>query len=384
MTNKIDNYVSQNKSLGIYIHIPFCKSRCIYCDFISSVDDCGQREKYVRYLCKQIRLASVEYSKDYIVDTVYIGGGTPTLLDIDQLKVIGKEIFGGFNCNLKEFSIEANPCAVDREKLVALKEIGVNRLSFGVQSFNDDLLKMLGRRHNAEQAEYAVQLAKELGFEVSIDAIIGLPNQTEDDVKDFIDRAEKLGVEHVSVYMLSVEDGTKLKSLIEQGKLIAKSDDELAQLYEYACLCLKKYNFQRYEISNFCKNQKVSYHNLRYWQCLDYLGLGMGAHSLINNERWRNADNFEEYYLGIDDKNYRHDVQKLSKEDVESEFIMLSLRLQKGVDLAEFFQRFGHDFLNSYSQAIKKNKDYLEITPNSVSIKYEYLHLMNGIIVDFI
>lgn len=384
MSTIIDNYVSQNKSLGIYIHIPFCKSRCIYCDFISSVDDCGQREKYVSYLCKQIGLASVEYSKDYIVDTVYIGGGTPTLLDIDQLKAIGKEVFGGFNCNLKEFSIEANPCAVDREKLVALKKIGVNRLSFGVQSFNDNLLKMLDRHHNAKQAEYAVRLAKELGFDVSIDAMIGLPNQTKDDVKDFIDRAEKLSVEHVSVYMLSVEDGTKLKSLIEQGKLIEKSDDELAQLYEYACLCLKEYNFQRYEISNFCKNQKVSHHNLRYWQHLDYLGLGMGAHSLINNERWRNSDNFEEYYQGIDDGNYRRDLQKLSKEDVESEYIMLSLRLQKGVDLAEFFQRFGYDFLNKYSQAIKKNRNYLEITPNCVSIRYEYLHLMNGIIVDFI
>ncbi|MDE5654707.1 MAG: radical SAM family heme chaperone HemW [Clostridia bacterium] len=374
----------QNKSLGIYIHIPFCKSRCIYCDFISSVDDCAQRDKYVEYLCKQIKMASKEYAQDYLVDTIYLGGGTPTLLDAEQLKTICAEISNGFTCNIKEFSIEANPCTVDKAKLIALKEIGVTRLSFGVQSFNDDLLNMLGRRHNAKQAEYAVTLAKELGFEVSVDAMIGLPNQTKSDVKYFIDRAEKLGVEHISVYMLSVEDGTKLKNLIEQGKLIAKSDDELAQLYEYACRCLEKYNFHRYEISNFCKNKKLSYHNLRYWQCLDYLGLGMGAHSLIDGERWRNAENFEEYYTGIDEGKYRYDLQKLSKEDMESEYIMLSLRLENGVDLAEFSQRFGYDFLNKYSQAIKENKNYLEITDNKVSIKYEYLQLMNGIIAEFI
>ncbi|MDE5756328.1 MAG: radical SAM family heme chaperone HemW [Clostridia bacterium] len=370
--------------MGIYIHIPFCKSRCIYCDFISSVDDCNQREKYVQYLCQQIKLASGEYADGYTVDTLYFGGGTPTLLDIAQLKHISKEIFDNFNCSLKEFSIEANPCTVDREKLLALKDIGVTRLSIGVQSFNDGLLKMLGRRHDAKRAEEAIKLAIELGFDVSVDAMIGLPNQTQDDVEDFIDRADKLGVEHISVYMLSVEEGTILKKLIEQGKLIAKSDDELADVYEYACKCLKERGFERYEISNFCKNQKVSHHNLRYWQCLDYLGLGMGAHSFTKGERWRNADDFKVYYDGIDYGNYRHDIQKLSKEDMESEYIMLSFRLQNGIDLSEFSQKFGYDFLSKYSHAIEKNKNYLEISKTSISIKYEYLQLMNSIIVDFL
>ena len=386
MSNLINNYnISQNKSsLGIYVHIPFCKSRCIYCDFISSVDDCNQREKYVQYLCRQIRLASKEYSDGYTVDTLYFGGGTPTLLDIDQLKNISKEIFANFNCALKEFSIEANPCTVDREKLLALKDIGVTRLSIGVQSFNDDLLKMLGRRHDAKRAEKAIELAVELGFDVSVDAMIGLPNQTQDDVNDFIDRADGLGVQHVSVYMLSVEEGTQLQRLIGQGKLAAKSDDELADVYERACQRLKERGFERYEISNFCKNKRASYHNLRYWQCLDYLGLGMGAHSLTRGERWRNADDFDNYYKGIDEGNYRYGIQKLSKEDMESEYIMLSLRLQQGINLSEFSKKFDCDFLNKYSRAIEKNKNYLEITQTNVSIKYEYLQLMNSIIVDFI
>lgn len=376
--------MSQSKqSLGIYIHIPFCKSRCIYCDFISSVDDCSQREKYIEYLCRQIRLAGREYAEDYTVDTLYLGGGTPTLLDGAQLKKISKEIFSNFNCNLKEFSIEANPCAVDREKLIALKDMGVTRLSLGVQSFNDDLLNMLGRRHDSKQAEEAIKLAAEFGFDVSVDAMIGLPNQTKDDIKSFIDKADSLGVEHVSVYMLSVEEGTALKRLIEQGKLVAKSDDEIADFYDYACLRLKEKKFERYEISNFCKNQKVSHHNLRYWQCLDYLG-GMGAHSLTKGERWRNADNFEEYYDCVDEGNYRLDMQQLSNDDMESEYVMLSFRLQKGIDLSEFSAKFGHDFLSKYSHAIEKHKNHLEITNSSVSIKYEYIQLMNSIIVDFI
>ncbi|MDE6361868.1 MAG: radical SAM family heme chaperone HemW [Clostridia bacterium] len=380
----LNNMTQIKPSLGIYIHIPFCKSRCIYCDFVSSVDDCSQRDKYVEYLCRQIRLASEDFSDKYTVDTIYFGGGTPTLLDDKQFDLISKEIFKRFHCALKEFSVEANPCTIDREKLIALKNIGVTRLSIGVQSFNDGLLKMLGRRHDAKRAEDAIRLAVELGFDVSVDAMIGLPNQTKADVKDFIDRADMLGVEHISVYMLSVEDGTRLKSLIDQGKLIAKSDDQLADLYEYACLCLKEHNFQRYEISNFCKNQKLSHHNLRYWQRLDYLGLGMGAHSLTSDERWNNSDNFKEYYDGIDKGDYRRNIQKLSKEDVESEYIMLAFRLQKVIQLSEFNMNLGENFFMKYSKAIEKNLEFLEVTSTSVAIKDKYLQLMNSIIVDFI
>ena len=371
-------------SLGIYIHIPFCKSRCTYCDFVSSVEDCNQRGKYVEYLCRQIKLASEEYSDKYTVDTIYFGGGTPTLLDNRQLELISKEIFGGFDCNLKEFSVEANPCTVDREKLIALKKVGVTRLSIGVQSFDDKLLKMLGRRHDAQRAEEAVGLAVQFGFDVSVDAMIGLPNQTKEDIKKFVDKVNALGAQHISVYMLSVEDGTRLKSLIEQGVLIAKSDDEIADLYDYACENLKERNFNRYEISNFCKDQKVSHHNLRYWQCLDYLGLGMGAHSLTNGERWSNADNFKEYYESIDNGNYRRDIQSLSRENIESEYVMLGFRLQSGINLFEFSKKFGCDFLRKYALAIEKNKNYLDITQESVAIKYRYLQLMNSIIVDFI
>ncbi|MDE6473760.1 MAG: radical SAM family heme chaperone HemW [Clostridia bacterium] len=371
-------------SLGIYIHIPFCKSRCIYCDFVSSVDDCAQREKYTEYLCRQIKLAADDYCDKYTVDTIYFGGGTPTLLDCEQLRRIGKEVYKHFDCDIKEFSVEANPCTVDREKLIALKDIGVTRLSIGVQSFNDSLLKMLGRRHDAKRAEEAIRLAVEFGFDVSVDAMIGLPGQRKEDIKRFVDSADALGVEHISVYMLSIEEGTQLKNLIEQGRLIAKTDDEIADLYDFACQCLEERNFKRYEISNYCKNQKVSHHNLRYWQHLDYLGLGMGAYSLTNGKRWNNADNFKEYFTGVDNGNYRRDIKVLSNEEMEIEYVMLALRLQKGINLEDYSKKFGCNFLQKYSRAIEKNKYYLEVTKSHVAIKYPYLQLMNTIIVDFI
>ncbi|MCX4362110.1 MAG: radical SAM family heme chaperone HemW [Clostridia bacterium] len=380
----ITEMLENRQSLGIYIHIPFCKSRCIYCDFVSSVDSPVQRDKYVDYLCKQIRLAGKEYGNRYTVDTIYIGGGTPTLLDNRQLSIIGKEIEKAFYCDLKEFSVEANPCTVDREKLIALKEMGVTRLSIGVQSFNGSLLKMLGRRHDSKRAEEAVKLAVEYGFDVSVDAMIGLPEQIKEDVETFIDKADLLGVKHISLYMLSVENGTRLKELVDNHKLVTPSDDETAEMYECACLQLENQGYQRYEISNFCKDGKISRHNMHYWQCADYLGLGMGAHSFINGERWRNADMFYEYYGALDKDIYKFDVIKLSVEEREAEFIMLALRLKDGINTLEFKVRFGFDFALKYQKALEKNKKYLDISQDRISIKYKYLQLMNSIIVDFI
>ena len=366
------------------MHVPFCKSRCAYCDFISSIDSFAQRRKYVEYLQRQIDIAAEKYGDKYNVDTLYMGGGTPTLLDSSQLKDVTDKIYKGFQCNLKEFTVEGNPCTVDNEKLTALKDCGVGRLSIGVQSFDNALLKMLGRRHDAEEAKRAVKLAKGYGFDVSVDAMIGLPGQKTLDIKQFIDIAADMDVDHISVYMLSVESGTALDKNIKEGKLAAKSDDEIADDYQYACEILGKKGYARYEISNFCRDGKASYHNLRYWQRCDYLGLGMGAHSLIGDERWRNAETFDEYYNAIDNLDYRFDVEPLSAKDRESEFIMLNFRLTKGIDFAEFTKKFGSDFMIKYKSAIEKNKNYLQITSKNISIKYEYLQLMNSIAVDFI
>lgn len=372
------------ESLGIYIHVPFCKSRCIYCDFVSSVGDCKEREKYVGYLLRQIDLAAKEYGDSYVADTMYIGGGTPALLDGEQLKSIAKSIYADFKTNLKEFTVEANPCTIEKEKLIALKEMGASRLSIGVQSFNDGLLCALGRRHNAKEAQEAISLAKSAGFDVSVDAMIGLPNQSREDIEDFIDRASRLGADHISVYMLSVEKGTPLKKLIDKGELIAPDDDEVAVQYDYARERLKINGYDRYEISNFCRDGRVCHHNLKYWRCKDYLGLGVGAHSLTRGERWRNYDSFGEYFNGIDGKSFKRSIEILSEKDKIEEYIMLALRLKEGVDFADFKDRFNSDFLVRYKDAINKNRRFLDIKEERLSIKDEYLQVMNGIIIDFL
>ena len=373
------------KSLGIYLHIPFCKSRCIYCDFISSVGDQKSMDKYVEYLSKQILDEGKRYSNDYIVDTVYFGGGTPTLLSNDNIQKLANSIVNSCELKLKEFSIEVNPCTVDEEKFRTLKNAGVTRISLGVQAFNDDLLKTLGRRHTSTQAINAIKLALEFGFDVSVDCMLALPNQTLDDVKEFIDTASSLGVDHISAYMLSVEDGTALKRLVDGNILKAKSDDEEAQFYEYAQYLLKEKGYSRYEISNFCKNGKVSFHNLRYWNCEDYLGMGLSAHSLINGERWRCSNKFDEYYNYIDGLiPQRFDSEKLSVDDKKNEMIMLALRLDSGLDVEKYENTFNEKFENEYERAIAKNAEYINYDGKRLSIKEEYLKVMNSIVVDFI
>ena len=342
-------------------------------------------DKYVDYLCNQIKADGEKYSGKYVVDTVYFGGGTPTLLSGENFQRLANTIKDTFELNIKEFSVEANPCTVDREKLQALKDVGVTRISVGVQSFNDKLLKMLGRRHDAQMAKRAIKIALEMGFDVSVDCMLGLPNQTIEDIKDFVEIADNLGVEHISAYTLSVEEGTPLERLIEQKILQEKSDDEVAIFYEYICKLLKEMGYTRYEVSNFCKRGKYSFHNLRYWRGEDYLGLGLSAHSLIDGERWRITDNFDEYYLSIDKGlDLRLDKEELSLDEKKSEMIMLALRLDEGLDIEKYESSFGGSFADEYAFALDKNKNYVDFDGKRLRIKDEYVEVMNSIVVDFI
>ena len=377
--------INMKKSLGLYLHIPFCKSRCIYCDFVSSLGDCKSMDKYVEYLCRQISLEGQKYSDKYVVDTIYFGGGTPTLLSNENLRRLANTIKYAFELDIKEFSVEANPCTVDSEKLQVLKDVGATRISVGVQSFNDNLLKMLGRIHDKELAKRAIKLASKMGFDVSVDCMLGLPNQTLDDVKEFVDIADDLGVEHISAYTLSVEEGTPLERLIEQKILEKKSDDEVAIFYEYTCKLMRERGYTRYEVSNFCKRGKYSFHNLRYWQCEDYLGLGLSAHSLIDGERWRMSDKFDEYYSAIDlGEDLRLDLETLSLNEKKSEMIMLALRLDEGLSIEKYEKEFGGSFSHEYAYALDKNKRYVDFDGKRLKIKDEYVEVMNSIVVDFI
>lgn len=377
--------MDDKKSLGIYIHIPFCKSRCIYCDFTSCVGSESEREKYCSYLKKEICLAAQKYSRDYTVDTLYFGGGTPSILSGESFIGLAGCVKDNFCCDLKEFSVEVNPCTATKEKFDAFEKAGVTRVSIGVQSFDDKLLKMLGRAHDRECAIAAVKLAKEYGFEVSVDCMTGLPEQNKNDVEEFVEIASDLGADHVSVYMLSVEEGTTLEKLINDGVLKQKSDDEVAELYDAACKALKDKDYERYEISNFAKDGKVSAHNLRYWRREDYLGLGMSAHSLLANTRTFNPDTFEEYYASLDkDELPAKTEDEVDENGQKEEFIMLALRLKEGIDIDKYNNLFCGDFEKEYKFALIKDARFLDISDKRVAIKDEYLSVMNGIIVDFL
>lgn len=377
--------MQKKKSLGIYIHIPFCKSRCIYCDFTSCVGGEREMDEYCRYLVKETELAKKQYGDSYFADTVYFGGGTPSLLSEKNFLAVADSVKQAFGENPREFSVEVNPCTANESKFDAFAQAGVTRVSIGVQSFDDKLLKMLGRAHDRECAIGAIKLAKRYGFEVSVDCMTGLPYQTEEDVKEFVRIADSLEVDHISVYMLTVEEGTRLEKLIADKVLTAKTDDEVVALYDAACSALKEAGFDRYEISNFARNGKVSFHNLRYWRMQDYLGLGLSAHSLIGDTRTFNPDTFAEYYGSLD-KNVLPCLTEeiLDTEEKKEEYVMLAMRLKEGLSISEYDQLFDGDFVKEYAYALVKDACYLKREGDRVAIKEEYFAVMNSIIVDFL
>ena len=269
------------KKLGVYIHIPFCASKCAYCDFYSLADCEKLMPKYHSALIEHIRASTVQL-QEYFVDTVYFGGGTPSFYGARKLMEIFNELKRcGLVYKTAEVTVECNPDSMKRRDLSILLEAGVNRLSIGVQSANDDILKIIGRRHNWLQAETAMKNARIEGFEnVSLDLIYGLPSQTKTDWADTLAKAIALKPEHISCYGLKLEKGTPMYSYKDSPFL--PDDDEQADMYLYAVETLERFGYRQYEISNFAQRGKESRHNLNYWHLRDYIGFGPGAHSFLN------------------------------------------------------------------------------------------------------
>lgn len=342
-----------NKSFSIYIHIPFCEKKCIYCDFASFVAKEDVKEKYFASLLDEIK--SCKYQGK--VRTIYIGGGTPSSVDEKYIKNILDEIRNKFEVQKNvEITIECNPNSATEEKLKFYKNIGINRISFGVQSLDDKILKIIGRLHNKNQAIDAIKTAKKMGFEnISADIMIGLPGQTKSkllsDAKTLLD----LGINHISTYMLQLEEKAPLTRLVEKGVLKVPSDDKCVALYEALVAFLKKQDFERYEISNFAKSKTYSKHNLAYWQRREYLGFGLSAHSFVEGKRFANSKNMQDY---LNRKNI--ECEKLSKEDEITEIIMLGLRCKLGFKISDL-KKLGYD--------ITKNKAYAEFLEKNILIK---------------
>ena len=340
------------RRLGAYIHIPFCEKKCNYCDFYSSPCTEGVRDSYIEALCKHIELEAPLY-KDYEFDTVYIGGGTPSILTTNSFEKLGKTIKKHLNLTQgAEFTIEINPGTLTLEKLIAYKSQGVNRLSIGLQSTNDQMLMRLGRIHTLKDFEESYFLARECGFDnVSLDLMYGLPNQTLNDLIETLEKAISYQPEHISAYCLKVEENTPFGKI--EASLNLPDEDFEYLMYETIVEKLRENGYSQYEISNFSRAGRRSQHNLKYWLSQEYIGFGPSAHSFFCGERCSYKPSLSEYVESLSkdmlpvkqlEENFEHSLDKMD------EYVMLRFRLNDGVNTSEFYKEFGKEFAKEYPQ----------------------------------
>lgn len=343
------------KKLGLYVHIPFCQKKCNYCDFYSLENqDEKIKSDYIKALSLQVEREAEQY-REYTIDTIFFGGGTPSLISSHDiayfLENIKKSLHVDENC---EISIEINPKTVDKEKLLTYKQIGINRLSIGLQSTDDKMLSVLGRIHTYLDFLETYTLARNVGFDnISIDLMFGLPGQSKEEFLKTLLKAISLNTEHISVYLLKIEENTPFGKI--KDSLSLPDDDTEYETYLEMCDLLSKNGYLQYEISNFSKEGKRSKHNLKYWLSEEYIGIGPNAHSYFENERYSYKPNVTEYMRAISDGKMPKKIPEendtyLSKMD---EYVMLKLRLSDGISINEFKSRFGVDFLKQYPNASK-------------------------------
>ncbi len=365
---------------GLYVHIPFCLRKCKYCDFNSFEFSKADKKSYLDAL-----FCDMKRYRGEAVDTVFIGGGTPTALDCEELSALLTGIRETFSLSDScEFTIEANPKTVDREKLLILKNGGVNRVSVGVQSFVDNELIKLGRIHTAKDAEETVRLLKSCGFEnISIDLMCAIPDQTIESFKRTLDTAFSLGVEHISCYSLILEEGTPLFYENEIGELVLPDEDTEREIYELACGEMERHGYHQYEISNFAKKGFCSHHNEKYWRCEEYIGVGLSAHSYIDGVRFSNTDDFSSYINGTFESGER---EELSQNDKMSEFIFLGLRMTCGVSQKEFLKRFGVDMKKVFEKPLSKfiKMGMIEEEKGIFRLSHKAISVANQIMCEFI
>lgn len=341
--------------IAIYIHVPFCIKKCLYCDFFSFRFDISLFHQYSKALIKELEL---KLSKDYYVRTIYLGGGTPSILPLDNLENIIETIYRLVKLEENfEFTIEVNPGTIDREKLKGYKNLGINRISIGIQSLKDEELKFLGRIHSSKEALDALDMAIEVGFEnINVDLIYGIPNQSLESWKDtlgIILKREELT--HMSIYGLMYEPGTPMYKALINGRIIPMPEDLEVEIFNITQEVLGRYRFEWYEISNYAKKGYECKHNLTYWKGEDYLGFGPSAHSLIGNVRYSNTPNIKAYIeLLSNNKTPKIWEEKLSPLEKAKELIILGLRLREGVSLEEVYRRTGINVGDIFSQSIEK------------------------------
>ena len=455
------------KELGIYLHIPFCKKKCYYCDFISYSDKLLYQEKYINALLSEIE-SQKDILKECNITTIYIGGGTPSIIDVKYIKlVINKlnEILNFNNSNIEidksnlldnnerdllnnnekdllnienlnlikkpiEITIELNPGTVTKEKLEQYYNLGINRLSIGLQSTQDKLLKQIGRIHTYSEFLQTYKLAREIGFKnINIDLMIGLPNQSIEDIKETVENIIILNPEHISVYSLIVEQGTKIAELIDSGDLKLPDEDLERMEYSYVKNKLELAGFKQYEISNFAKENYYSKHNVNCWKQKEYIGFGISAHSYFENIRFSNTEDFNKYidsgysdfekfniknllknincseleeetiienqelsrakiikYIELESKGLKtiHEIQ--TTEEKQKEYMLLGLRMLEGVSISEFKQKFGENPIYLFRESLSKlvEEELIKIDLDNIFLTRKGLDLANLVWEEFV
>lgn len=373
---------------GIYIHIPFCKKKCYYCDFISYASRECMVLDYISALKKEIMYTLKKTDK---IDTMYIGGGTPSVIECKYIKEILEEIYKiiGYDKN-REVTIEINPGTVTQEKIKEYKKININRISIGLQSTNNKLLKDIGRIHTYEQFKETYELVKNENFEnINVDLMLALPNQTLEDLEESLKDVIKLNPTHISVYSLILEEKTKMYEMVNKKEVELPSEDLERQMYWKTKEMLEKAGFVHYEISNFAKKGYESKHNSNCWNQQEYYGFGLAAHSYINNMRYSNTENLEEYIQFIKEEKYNkvksiHEIQ--TKKSKMKEYMMLKLRTIEGIEIKEYKKKFQENPLYIYKNEIEKltKNELVEVDGDYIKLTNKGLDFANEVWQEFI
>ena len=368
-----------------YIHIPFCVQKCKYCDFNSYKIEKDKKEKFLNDLKKEMSLYT---NKDRKINTIFFGGGTPSILSNTEMKMIMDEINKNFCIDKDaEISMECNPGTLNKEKLEFMKSLGINRLSIGLQAVQEDLLGYIGRIHNYEQFEKNYIEARKAGFKnINIDLMYNLPHQTFEDWKETLDKIIELNPEHISAYSLILEEGTQLYDMYMDKDFELSDEDEDIKMYEYAIECLKLNGYKQYEISNYAKEGYECKHNILYWKCKNYIGLGPGASGYINNVRYNNVKDLDDYHdkLSKNEKPIEF-CENLTEKDKIEEKIIMGLRMNDGIIFKDF-EEFGINFEEKYKEQLKKHESLDLITKTNKGFKFTQKgrEISNNIFLDYI
>lgn len=376
------------KKLGLYVHIPFCERKCNYCDFYSLVKTGEIENRYIDALLLEIK-SYKDKSKEYEVDSIFIGGGTPSYLKPEYIKIILQEINNTFLLsNDCEITMEANPNSIDKDKVLQYKSYGINRISLGIQSLDENILKTIGRLHNSEEALEAIRIIRSAGIDnINADVMFNIPGQDVQSIIDTLDKIIKEKVKHISFYSLKLEEGTPMFLMEEKGLIKMLDDDIERGMYYSGREFMENEGYFQYEISNFCKPGFECKHNIKYWTGADYIGFGPFAHSCFEDKRYNNISDINIYCDNKDNpERYRQLNEVLNRESKMFEYIMLGLRMNKGISIDDFNHKFEANFLELYKNQIDKLISYnlITIDKNIVKLSKRGMDISNYVFEEFL